>query len=211
MSSFSKSPQLQATNAVNSLLNNLLPGATKISSNSNRRRLKGSEGSKGSKAQLIDINLRKRVEIQEKDVSRIKKKEKKLRKQVVKTKRKANDQLEQLAKLQILKNHKQDGELTIKEQKFLNNVMRRNVSNAISWDLDVDDKEDLRDLQEYILDNTVASKNAARSQKRRKRTKQFKEEIGGKPTSGMEHRYPGLTPGLAPVGLSDEEESSDEE
>lgn len=208
MSSFSKSPQLQATNAVNSLLGNLLPGATKISTMSNKRRLKSS---KGSKAQLIDINLRKRVEIQEKDVSRIKKKEKKLRKQVLKTRKKANDQLEQSAKLQILESHKQNGVLTIKEKKFLNNVMRRNVSNAKSWDLDVDDKEDLQEVQEYILDNTLASKNAARSQKRRKRTKQFKEEIRGKQPSGSDHRYPGLTPGLAPVGLSDEEESSDEE
>lgn len=206
MSSLSKHVELQANNAVNGLLDSLLPGAKKISSEG--RRLKSSRGLKGSKAQLIDRNLKRTVELQERDVESLKKRQRKVKKRAVRANKKENDRLEQLAKLSVLEKHKEAGTLTGREQKYLNTQINRNARRAKSWDLEDEDKEELRELQKQIIDQTGGVERSKRSQKRRKRVKEFRAEIS---QQSSDRRYPGLTPGLAPVGLSDEEDSSEED
>ncbi|CAI4064421.1 hypothetical protein SKDZ_09G0440 [Saccharomyces kudriavzevii ZP591] len=206
MSSFlSQASKFQATSAINGLLSSLLPGVPKIRANSVKAGVNN-----GSKAQLIDRNLKKRVELQNRDVHKIKKRSKLAKKRLVKKHKCDKERLEQLAKYQVLKKHQEEGTLTEHEKKYLNKLIRRNSQNLRSWDLREEVRDELNDIQQYILKQTVSTTNAERSQRRRSKRKQFKEDIA-QSDSVKDHRYPGLTPGLAPVGASDEEESSEEE
>ncbi|CAI4039640.1 hypothetical protein SMKI_09G0470 [Saccharomyces mikatae IFO 1815] len=201
----SQASKYQATSVINGLLSNLLPGVPKIRASSNKESVQN-----GSKAQLIDRNLRKRVELQNRDVHKIKKRCKLAKKRQVKKHKHDKEQLEQLAKYQVLKRHQQEGTLTEHERKYLNKLIRRNSQNLRSWDLEEEVRDDLDDIQQYILKETVSTTKADRTKRRRSKRKQFKEEIKNSDYV-KDHRYPGLTPGLAPVGLSDEEDSSEEE
>ena len=198
--------QLQANNAVNSLLAKILPGSPKIKTGHKSK----VNNSKGSKAQLIDKNLKQRVLLKQRDTLKIKKKQKQITKDRIKNRRAALEQLERDAKLHILESHRQKGILTTREKQYLDKLIKHNVTKVKSLDVDEEQKHELHELQDFILSNDNRKK--LRSKKRRSKVKQFKEEI--KPSSKrtvVDHRYPGLTPGLAPVGLSDEEESSSEE
>lgn len=197
----SLSSKIQATNAVNSLLSKVLPGSTKIDANKSRQKRTG-----GSKAQLINNNLKKRVLIQAKDTHRIKKKRRQLQKQQVKSQQQKNEELQQMAKLEVLKKHRADDTLTTKERKFLDKVIKKNVRSLKSWE--VEDEEELLELQANILKQTGATASYNKTKTRKKKNKEFKEQTK---QHNVDHRYSGLTPGLAPVGLSDEEESSEEE
>ncbi|QEU58992.1 Rrt14 [Kluyveromyces lactis] len=190
-----------ATNAVNALLQSVLPGSASV----NAERKKTSRD-KGSKAQLIDRNLKKRVEVQEKDVYRIKKREKKMLRKKISGRKEVQEDIEQKAKLQVLRKHQLDNSLTDHEKSYLDKVVKKNVRNLKSWDYD--DKEELLDLQKQILANSEDSKKVRKVKSRRQKKKQFKENL---PQSIQDHRYKALTPGLAPVGASDEEESEDED
>lgn len=204
-SSLNQTSKYQATSVVNGLLSNLLPGVPKIRANNGKASVNN-----GSKAQLIDRNLKKRVQLQNRDVHTIKRKCKLAKKRRVKKHKYDKEQLEQLAKYQVLKKHQQEGTLTEHERKYLNKLIKRNSQNLRSWDLEEEVRDELDDIQQYILKQTVSTANADRSKRRRFKRKQFKEDIKGI-DSVKDHRYPGLTPGLAPVGLSDEEDSSEED
>ncbi|CAI6452271.1 BPK_HP2_G0024520.mRNA.1.CDS.1 [Saccharomyces cerevisiae] len=102
-----------------------------------------------------------------------------------------------------LKKHQQEGTLTDHERKYLNKLIKRNSQNLRSWDLEEEVRDELEDIQQSILKDTVSTANTDRSKRRRFKRKQFKEDIK-ESDFVKDHRYPGLTPGLAPVGLSDE-------
>ncbi|EJS43354.1 YIL127C [Saccharomyces arboricola H-6] len=203
-SSLGQASKFQATSAVNGLLSSLLPGIPKIRENNGKARVKN-----GSKAQLIDRNLKKRVELQNRDVHKIKKRAKLAKKKQVKKHKCDKEQLEQVAKYQVLKRHQEEGTLTEHERKYLNKLIRRNSQNLRTWDLEEEVRDELDDVQQYILNQTIPTAKTDRSQRRRSKRKQFKEDTSNDST--RDHRYPGLTPGLAPVGLSDEEDSSEED
>lgn len=204
-SSLSQTSKYQATSVVNGLLSNLLPGVPKIRANNGKTSVNN-----GSTAQLIDRNLKKRVQLQNRDVHKIKKKCKLVKKKKVKKHKLDKEQLEQLAKHQVLKKHQQEGTLTDHERKYLNKLIKRNSQNLRSWDLEEEVRDELEDIQQSILKDTVSTANTDRSKRRRFKRKQFKEDIK-ESDFVKDHRYPGLTPGLAPVGLSDEEDSSEED
>ncbi|CAI4958945.1 BEM_HP_G0071720.mRNA.1.CDS.1 [Saccharomyces cerevisiae] len=204
-SSLSQTSKYQATSVVNGLLSNLLPGVPKIRANNGKTSVNN-----GSKAQLIDRNLKKRVQLQNRDVHKIKKKCKLVKKKQVKKHKLDKEQLEQLAKHQVLKKHQHEGTLTDHERKYLNKLIKRNSQNLRSWDLEGEVRDELEDIQQSILMDTVSTANTDRSKRRRFKRKQFKEDIK-ESDFVKDHRYPGLTPGLAPVGLSDEEDSSEED
>lgn len=195
----SKGVRDQATMAVNNVLASLLPGAAAVTMQSKKQ-------GKVSKAQLIDRNLKKRLELHERDVQAIKRKQKKVRKAEMKKKRVEEEELEQIAKKRILAKHREEGTLTQREQDYLKALARKNTRNLKAWDLDEETEADFLEVQNHIL--KTSGRTQRKSTKRRQRVKQFKEEI--KEKSIADHRYPGLTPGLAPVGLSDEEESDEE-
>ncbi|SCU84674.1 LAMI_0C08438g1_1 [Lachancea mirantina] len=184
----------QATNAVNSLLSKMLPGSAKI--DHNRKKRPNRAGAPG--ARLINQNLKKRVELQERDVERIKRGEARAKKRAVMAQKAREDERTQLAKLEVLRQHQKDDTLTKKERKYLNSIIARNTAQLQTWDVS---NPDLQDLQDAILgDRNQLSKQG------RKRRVGFVEQKQGH----GDHHFAGLTPGLAPVGLSDEE-SSDEE
>ena len=126
-SSLSQTSKYQATSVVNGLLSNLLPGVPKIRANNGKTSVNN-----GSKAQLIDRNLKKRVQLQNRDVHKIKKKCKLVKKKQVKKHKLDKEQLEQLAKHQVLKKHQQEGTLTDHERKYLNKLIKRNSQNLRS-------------------------------------------------------------------------------
>ncbi|CDO95545.1 unnamed protein product [Kluyveromyces dobzhanskii CBS 2104] len=190
-----------ATNAVNALLQSVLPGSASIKVD--RKRF---SRDKGSKAQLIDRNLKKRAEVQERDVYRIKKKEKKALRKKISGRKQAQEDVEQKAKLQVLRKHQENNTLTDHERNYLDKVIKRNVRNLKSWDYD--DKEEIQDLQKQILANSSDARKVRKVKSRRQKKKQFKEALS---QSVKDHRYQALTPGLAPVGASDEEDSEEEE
>ncbi|SCV05452.1 LANO_0H07800g1_1 [Lachancea nothofagi CBS 11611] len=190
----------QATVAVNNVLSLVLPGSTKL--DASNQKLRKDKTSKGSTAQLINQNLKKAVRVRERDAHGIKKRDLKARKKQIKAKQILNDQMDQKAKLDILQMHREQGTLTHKERKFLNKVISKNVRDLKSWDLQ---DEDLQELQDTVLIN---QSNNGTQNKRRSR-KDFRENVSSS-TGAADHRYPGLTPGLAPVGASDEEESDEE-
>lgn len=198
--------QLQANHTVNSLLTKILPGSPKIRTGQKPKK----NSSKGSKAQLIDTNLKQRVLLKQRDTLKIKKKQKQTAKAKIKNRRVALEQLERDAKLQILESHRQKNILTTREKQYLDKLIKHNVTKVKSLDVDEEQKQELLELQDFIL--STDNKVKLHSKKRRSKVKQFKEEIkSSSRKTVIDHRYPGLTPGLAPVGLSDEEESSSEE
>ncbi|UCS20710.1 uncharacterized protein HLK63_G08481 [Nakaseomyces glabratus] len=200
----SKNSKMQATLAVNSVLASLLPGAAAITG-SNKKVSKP----RVAKAQLIDMNLKKRLELQEKNVYLEKRKEKRARKSTLRKRREEEFEMEQKAKLQILNKHREQGTLTQKEKAYLDELAKRNTKKLKSWDLEDDVKEDFLEIQAQILNDTKES-SKRRSSKKKNKNKGFKQTLSSS-SKVQDHRYPGLTPGLAPVGLSDEEESSDDE
>lgn len=195
--------QLHANNAVNRLLVRMLPGVSRDNGG------KVEKNKKGSKAQLIDRNLKRRVQLQELDVAKLKKKQTRIKRREVKNQKRNLEHLEQLARLKVFEKHKKRGNLTEDELTRLNEIVEMNQQKAKSWEMDEENKEDLLYLQKYILKGTVGAGGRSRSNKRRERTKNFNERKGA--SALMTRRYPGLTPGLAPVDMSDEEESSEEE
>ncbi|SJM87988.1 related to Regulator of rDNA transcription 14 [Zygosaccharomyces bailii] len=195
--------ELHANNAVNRLLVRMLPGV----SHDNGGKME--KNKKGSKAQLIDRNLKRRVQLQELDVTKLKKKQSKIKRREVRNQKRNLEHLEQLARLKVFEKHKKRGNLTEEELTHLNEIVELNHQKAKSWEMDEENKEDLFHLQKYILKGTVGDSGRSRSNKRRERTKNFNERKGA--SASVTRRYPGLTPGLAPVDMSDEEESSEEE
>lgn len=195
--------QLHANNAVNGILARMLPGVSR----ENGKRVEKSK--KGSKAQLIDRNLKRRVQLQEVDVEKLKRKQNRIRRREMRNQKRSQERLEQLAQLEVLEKHRKEGNLTKNESKHLNALVRTNEQRVKSWEMGEDGKEDLLELQEYILNKTTGANKASKSQKRKSKYKNFAEN--DKFTSSSARRYPGLTPGLAPVGMSDEEDSSEEE
>ncbi|SCU88381.1 LADA_0E09802g1_1 [Lachancea dasiensis] len=193
----------QATAAVNSVLSWMLPGSPRVDDNT-RSSLKN-RSKKGSKAQLINQNLKKAVRVRERDAQGIKKREMKARKKQIRAKQVLEDEAEQRAKLEVLQKHREEGTLTQKERKFLNKVIARNVRDFKSWDSQDDD---LRDLQDAVLEYHHSHGSRAIGGKSKKKRGFVEESPASARTA--DHRYPGLTPGLAPVGLSDEEESDGE-
>ncbi|GMG19359.1 unnamed protein product [Ambrosiozyma monospora] len=86
------------------------------------------------------------------------------------------------------------------------NVIESNVKNLKSWKLDDDQTEEFLELQQQVIDLKYGnSKKKARKAHQIKK-QQFQEKIKKGYVS-----VPGLTPGLAPVGESDDDDDSEDE
>lgn len=195
--------QLHADDAVNRLLAKMLPGAFQDGGEKKQK-------TKGSKAQLIDRNLKRRVQLREMDIEKLKKRQNRVRRRELRKQRRSQEEIKELAELELLERHRKEGKLTKKELKHLNRLVNVNAERLKSWEMDDDEKEDLLDVQKYILDKTTNVTGATKSQKRRQKNKAFNDDRKDISQS-MARRYPGLTPGLAPVDMSDEESSEEGE
>ena len=206
--SFASTSELQAARAVNSTLARVLPGMRKLGrNNSSINAIR--KAKKGSKAQLIDRNLKRRVELQERDAHRIKKRQRKREKARLRQHRVEQEVLEKEARLNVLKKHKENAQLTSSEKRYLNWLTRRNVENAKSWGVPDNIREEAMELQAYFLDDQ--SKRVKQRRKNKNGGSSFQDFGSPSANSNQKGNFSGLTPGLAPVGPSDEEESSEEE
>lgn len=197
-SSMASLPHAENVKVLNKLLDSVLPGSIKLDLTKKRQ-----QKSRVSKVQLINTNLKKRIDIKERDNAKFKKKIRKLNTHKIKTQKEIDEKLMTQAKLQNLHEHKNNGTLTKKEKTYLNKIIQKNVKSVKSWEYE--DPDEILRLQNDVLENTRNLNMHIKSKLRKKKKKEFNETITEK---SQDHRYPGLTPGLAPVDWSDEQESS---
>ncbi|CEP20937.1 unnamed protein product [Cyberlindnera jadinii] len=175
---------------VNKLLDSLLPGNSVSSTDQQRDNVT-------STSQIINMAQKK---LKPEEIRRIQKKERHIKRQKIRKQRDQKDHVESTAKYELLQQHAKTGNLTNREKKELKKLINRNVVSLQSWKTEAADQ--IEDLQREILQ----LKNTDRSKKR------VKQKVLGKDLykKKLERKYPGLTPGLAPVGLSDSDDSDDE-
>lgn len=115
-----------------------------------------------------------------------------------------NRKFAKLVKYNIIKNHKLAaaagaGVLSEEEEKYLNKLVKKNT-NMLNRLSEVDDllvRDELDDIKRDILQLTAQKTRENKTVS--KNLRDFNEKIN----SGVV-AYPGLTPGLAPVGMDDE-------
>ncbi|WPK27562.1 hypothetical protein PUMCH_004955 [Australozyma saopauloensis] len=193
MSFSSASSKKKATDTVNKLFESMLPG-TRVLPGSNQISTTESFHREATKQKLLPEEIRKINKTQKS------KQNKQVNKKVLKDKK-----FTKLMKYKLIKSHKDKDDLTEEEQKFLRKLIKKN-SSAIRRAGDVDDmmiKEEIDELRSEILLLENEKYDRSNAKQKENRLQAFKEKIASGTVS-----YPGLTPGLAPVGLDDE---SDEE
>lgn len=185
----------QTESTVNKLLATYLPGTTV-----DETRSQAWNNSRASSTQQIQHET-KRSKLAPHEVKKINKLNKaRLNKLVLKNQAESK-RVAKLAKYDLIKNrHRED--LTVEEQKYLKKLIKRNVNsvNRVSEILDLEVKEELDAVKSGILDKLNTRNNRkSKASSKEKRNEQFQEKIKKGFIS-----YPGLTPGLAPVGLNDD-------
>lgn len=197
-----------ATDAVNDLLDGLLPGTTKL--NEKSRTNKHKTNSAHSQAQLIDRNLKESVSIQAQNRVKLAKKRKHDRKREIMRQKIHQNQWEVLAREHIMKKHQEKGTLDSAEKKLLQEKILHNTRTLKSRGIPEEMNDELVEAQNDVLH---ALHPPEKSLERRRRKKEFRETKNNpvSSNSNFDKRFPGLTPGLAPVDMSDEEGSSEED
>lgn len=180
------------TSTVNRLLDSVLPGhSTEVDT-----------GRTHSLSQAIKKSQNYKTTPEE--ARRIKKNLKVQKKKEIRVNKKKNDKVAKTARLQLLQDHFKQGLLTKEESLELKKLIKQNVANIQAWEIDEDDEEDLIDIQDSIMD--LEKKDYKKETRRRINKKAIYE----KPEPKTPNSFKGLTPGLAPVWMEDEGESSDE-
>lgn len=124
------------------------------------------------------------------------KKQKQQRRKEIRQKSKQREEKARKAMIQMLRSEKRYSD----EQ--LTKILERNVSAA-----EVHDTEDLQELKLNIL----KQRNLKQAAKKRVSNKAAKKQDFNTKIAKGQISYPGLTPGLAPVGESDDEPSSSDD
>lgn len=146
-----------------------------------------------SKSQIINTAQKK---LKPEEVRRLQKKEKLVVRQQVKDKREQRERVESVARYELLQQHAKDGKLTLDEKKELKRLINKNIVSVQSWRTDAEDE--MVDVQKQILElkkTDYANKKSKKKQSIISAQNMYKKKL--------EKKYPGLTPGLAPVGMSD--------
>lgn len=110
---------------------------------------------------------------------------------------------QKLVKYNVIKSHESAENLSPAEQKYLQKLIKKN-SNAVKRASDVDDpfiKDEINDLRKEIIELTNEKYNKSRDRKVDAKLQSFNEKVQKGVLS-----YPGLTPGLAPVGFDESDE-----
>lgn len=179
----------QTKNAVENLFEKILPGSV-VESNKKKR----------STTESVDQELRRSLGREEMD----KRKRIKKQKQHKHNRKLQREQefLQKRARDNLIKQHQETGSLTEEDRAHLRRDIRANARAVQKLgDIgDVEIKEELGGLKQEIL----AMDRKKETPKKDKKGKSFERKI----KRGM-ISYPGLTPGLAPVGLEDSEEEEE--
>lgn len=183
----------KAADTVNKLFESMLPG-TRVLHGTSQVSTTECFHREARKEKLLPEQIKKLNKMQKS------KQNKQVSKKVLKDKK-----FNKMMKYKLIKSHKDRNDLTEEEQKFLRKLIKKN-SSAVRRAGDVDDmliKEEIDELRSEILALENEKNDRSNAKINENRLQAFKEKISSGTLS-----YPGLTPGLAPVGLDDE---SDEE
>lgn len=198
MSFESASSKAKAKATVNKLFADVLPGASLLP----LKKLSSSTAS--------DFALEaKKKRLSKGEVRKQNKAEKAKQNKKINKKLELDKKFQKLVRYNVIKSHKgSDAALSTEEEKYLKKLVKKN-SNALKRFADVNDpdvQEEITALQEEIIAMTNAKYDRSRDRKLDAKLLAFNDKIKSGTLS-----YPGLTPGLAPVGLDDESDESDEE
>lgn len=137
------------------------------------------------------------------EIRRANKIEKVKRNKIINTKLEKDKKFQKLVKYNVIKSHKLGEKLSPEEEKYLKKLIKKNT-NAIKKVSDVDDpfvKEEIEDLRKEIIALTNEKYHKSRDRKLDAKLESFNEKVKKGVLS-----YPGLTPGLAPVGYDDSDD-----
>lgn len=178
----------KATDTVNKLFESMLPGTRVLPQN--EVSTTESFHREAKKQKLLPEEIKKLNKVQKA------KQNKQVNKKVLKDKK-----FTKMMKYKLIKEHKNKNDLTEEEKKYLRKLVKKN-SSAVRRAGDVDDmliREEIDDLRSEILALENEKNDRSMAKQKENRLHAFKEKV----TAGT-ISYPGLTPGLAPVGLDDE-------
>lgn len=132
------------------------------------------------------------------EIKKLHKKAKAKQMRLLKKSQAENTKRNKIAKHQLITKHRKDNTLTLEEDKYLRKIVKRNANllNRLSEIEDYDLRSELQSLQQDIL----SAQKPKKPMKNKDRAKDFKEKLQSGKIS-----YPGLTPGLAPVGMDDDD------
>lgn len=179
---------------MNKLFTNLLPGSVAVAPE---------QPSSLSSAQKVDKEIGNKDRPTKQEIHKIRKLDKLKQRQRIKKTLEADKKFNKLAKYHLIKHHKDEKNLSEEESKYLKKLVKKNV-NSLNSVSEIDDEEikaELKQVKQDILklNNEKHAKKTKRIQN--KKTKDFNSKVAKGVIS-----YPGLTPGLAPVGLDDSDD-----
>lgn len=151
-----------------------------------------------STSQIINAQQKK---IDPETLRRLQKKQKIKKKKEVRQLRETKERLDSKARFEVLKKHHDEGTLSPKEKSEYKMLIMKNIANVESWKNEMDDE--VVDVQKEILE--LRGLGVRRKEKRKSQAIKAKELYDKK----GEKRYPGLTPGLAPVGMGDSDDEDE--
>lgn len=189
MSFLSKASKAKSKATVNKLFEKMLPGSSSASSQKSKSTTEQFH-SQASKNVLLREAIRKASKV-----------EKIKRNKQINKKGQDEKKFKKLVTYNVIKNHKLSDNISEEESKFLKKLIKKN-SSLVRRHGDLDDpmiKDEIEQIRSEIiaLSNEKFDRSKARQQSAKLQA--FTEKVNSGKVA-----YPGLTPGLAPVGLDDE-------
>lgn len=186
----SQTSKQQSESTVNKLLSNILPGSTvNVTSNPSGKQL--------AAAQLAHKEIRK-AKLSSHEIKKINQINKAKQNKNINSKMEKEKKFMKLMKYNLIKKHKEEKKLSIEESKYLKKLVKKNANmvKRVSEISDYEINSDLNAIRNEILLLTNPSSSKRKLDKK-------KNDFNAKIKKGA-ISYPGLTPGLAPVGLEDD-------
>lgn len=198
MAFLSASSKARTKSTVNKLFENVLPNSSIVAAPKDAL----------SSTEVISKRVNKK-HLTKKEISKINKADRAKRNKQIKKKLENDKNFQKMVKYNVIKNHKNGSSgLLLEEQKYLKKLIKKNSMavrrNAEAEDTDV--QEEIDSLRDEILQMINEKHDKARDRKQDAKLQSFNEKIKSGTLS-----YPGLTPGLAPVGLDDDSDESEDE
>lgn len=204
MAFLSASSKARTKSTVNKLFENVLPGSNIVLAPANPL----------SSTEVISKHINKK-NLSKNDITKLNKAERAKRNKQIKKKLQSDKKFLKLVKYNIIKAHKDAGStaLSPEEQKYLLKLIKKN-SNSVKRNaeaIDTDIQEEIDELQNEIIEMSNEKYNRLRDRKKDTRLKTFDPDADPEDLDSDQVAYPGLTPGLAPVGMDDDEDSEEED
>lgn len=198
MSFTSASSKAKAKATVNKLFQDVIPGATLVPLKKVHNTAAGDFALEARKTRLSKGEVRKQNKVEKA------KQNKSINKKLEKDKK-----FQKLVRYNVIKGHKgAAASLSLEEEKYLKKLVKKN-SSALKRSADINDpdiQDEIAALQQEIIAMRDEKYDRSRDRKLDNKLLAFNDKVKSGTLS-----YPGLTPGLAPVGLDDDSDESDDE